>query len=373
MAGGTRVGARGAASHWIMGASAWSDNGLWFDQSVWVDSDAPADLTAAAIANGEDGASARAKINAALLALGAETFENGADGLSIRTLLNDTFAAATGQTIANGDGGRVVRDKINAGFAALEAWTPAHLAVAPFAWYDTQTAASITQSGGTVSQWADLSGNARHLVQAVGAARPAYSATGLNGFPTLTFDGSDDYLLATGFAFTGTALGQFVVGGYTTGASDFCRLVSASDGINSDHQSLASWSSVIYATGAEFQVYVNSGLAGTSLSLAADTAALLESVATGTTWQNWKNGTSTASTAVVPAFNSTTYAIGANALSASGPYLKGFVSAVLLLGYTPTTAERQQIEGSYAWNWGLEASLPNGHPYELIAPMAFIA
>ena len=57
------------------------------------------------------------------------------------------------------------------------------------AWY--QYGVGITVTGAGVSQWADQSGNARHLVQATDAARPA-----LQGDNSILFDGVDDTLKA---------------------------------------------------------------------------------------------------------------------------------------------------------------------------------
>lgn len=54
------------------------------------------------------------------------------------------------------------------------------------AWY--QKAIGITQAGGFVSQWADQSGNARHLKQATGANQPTTDGS------TLTFDGLAQFL-----------------------------------------------------------------------------------------------------------------------------------------------------------------------------------
>lgn len=53
-----------------------------------------------------------------------------------------------------------------------------------------QSDLGITQSG-VVSAWADQSGSGKDY-SASGTAQPTYNASGLNGFPTLTFDGSDD-------------------------------------------------------------------------------------------------------------------------------------------------------------------------------------
>lgn len=48
-----------------------------------------------------------------------------------------------------------------------------------------------------VSQWNDLSGNGRHYAQGTAALQPSYSNR-FAGYPVLTFDGTDDFLVASG-------------------------------------------------------------------------------------------------------------------------------------------------------------------------------
>lgn len=59
------------------------------------------------------------------------------------------------------------------------------------AWWSADQGVVITGAG--VSAWIDRKAG-RSLVQGTDAARPAYSVTGFNGSPGLTFDGTDDYL-----------------------------------------------------------------------------------------------------------------------------------------------------------------------------------
>lgn len=59
------------------------------------------------------------------------------------------------------------------------------------AWYDASNAASITSSGGAVSQWNDLSGNGWHLTQGTGSNQPTTGTRTVNGLNTLDFDGGD--------------------------------------------------------------------------------------------------------------------------------------------------------------------------------------
>jgi hypothetical protein len=85
------------------------------------------------------------------------------------------------------------------------------------AWYDAQDDATITQAGGTVSQWNDKSGHGYNVVQGTAANQPAYNATGLNGFPALTFNGTSNYIVytsVTGLFSTGVT--EYFVGNPTT-------------------------------------------------------------------------------------------------------------------------------------------------------------
>lgn len=56
--------------------------------------------------------------------------------------------------------------------------------------------AGVTTSGGTVSGWADQSGNGFN-VAASGSQQPAFAASAINGQPALTLDGNDDFLQST--------------------------------------------------------------------------------------------------------------------------------------------------------------------------------
>lgn len=68
------------------------------------------------------------------------------------------------------------------------AFSPVQLA--PSLWLDAANTASITSSGGLVSQWNDLSGNANHAT-ASGTDRPTTNATTRNGRNVLDFNGSN--------------------------------------------------------------------------------------------------------------------------------------------------------------------------------------
>ncbi len=62
------------------------------------------------------------------------------------------------------------------------------------AWYRADLGITIATG---VSQWNDLSGNGRHLIQASGTLQPLVTQGASNGLPGVTSDGVDDKLVAS--------------------------------------------------------------------------------------------------------------------------------------------------------------------------------
>ena len=65
------------------------------------------------------------------------------------------------------------------------------LSLSPVAWYDASDTSTITESGGTVSQLDDKSGNGNNLTQATEANKPTTGTRTLNGLNVLDCDGLD--------------------------------------------------------------------------------------------------------------------------------------------------------------------------------------
>lgn len=93
---------------------------------------------------------------------------------------------------------------------------------------DSTLATAVDADGQPVGGWLDKSGAFRHVTRATAVRRPTYRSTGLNGMPTLEFDGVDDWLGATGWtlpqpltlfvvASRSVAAGHLLDGGAVTG------------------------------------------------------------------------------------------------------------------------------------------------------------
>lgn len=56
--------------------------------------------------------------------------------------------------------------------------------------------------GVTVYQWNDYAGSSRHQLQVTATNRPTYHTGSMNGMPTVDFDGLDNFMISTGFAWS---------------------------------------------------------------------------------------------------------------------------------------------------------------------------
>ncbi|MEO1606437.1 MAG: Ig-like domain-containing protein [Pseudomonadota bacterium] len=110
----------------------------------------------------------------------------GATGTTYTVTAADIGGAGltVGQTLSDGFGQRqAVSAAVGAGFQPSD---DASL----IGWWDADDAATITETGGAVSSWADKAGG-DPLVQTAGARQPVTGARVLNGRNVLDFDGDD--------------------------------------------------------------------------------------------------------------------------------------------------------------------------------------
>lgn len=93
-----------------------------------------------------------------------------------------------------------VENYLRAKWGTPAAGTPATVPGLAAHW-DASNAASITSSGGLVSQWADASGQGHHLVQGTGANQPVTGSRTQNGLNVIDFVAAGDFLNTAGFNF----------------------------------------------------------------------------------------------------------------------------------------------------------------------------
>ena len=87
---------------------------------------------------------------------------------------------------ASSGGSAVEADAAGGGGDMSASFTPTAILSKLTFWFDPT---SLVQAGGQVATWTDLTGNGNDATQAVVGYRPTYTAAGINGLPSVTFQG----------------------------------------------------------------------------------------------------------------------------------------------------------------------------------------
>lgn len=247
-------------------------------------------------------------------------------------------------------------------------WTPADTTEA--LWLDGADSATVTLVSSAVSQWNDKSGNARNVSQATAASRPAYLLSGFGGKNCLDFDGSNFLSRATGIT-AGTYAGQFNV--YYVASRDSFPNGCVITERTSAFVGCSTWGSAFN------QYYISSdGALGTSNhtigksdfdNLSTSGGLISHFHSPGSRDLLWLNGSQ------VSVLTGNASNISGNAGLVIGRregaffFWDGKICEIIVVTTSQTTAQRQQFEGYLAWKWGLQASLPNDHPYKNVPPI----
>lgn len=253
------------------------------------------------------------------------------------------------------------------------AWTPEHLDL--LAWSDAADTATITHSGGAVSQWNDKSGNGYHVSQANGAYQPTTGSRTIGGLNALDFAIDTLYRGAGPYARNAESIliiavvdadvitGQRVVTEFFRGGAGNTRCKhqiedSAWSGagrrLDSDSyvelDSLLTCTTGVHIFGTLFD-YINA-----QMNWAVD--GVLDTPQTFQTAGNTSD------------IDSNGLFVGGRSADASEAFDGSIGELIYLQDDSITIKARQRIEGYLAWKWGLVANLPAAHPYKNHPPYA---
>jgi hypothetical protein len=215
-------------------------------------------------------------------------------------------------------------------------WNPSMISTE--LWLDAADAGTITESGGAVSQWNDKSGNARHAIQTTSGNRPTVSTAVLNGKNVIAFDGSSQWFSN----FSAFSVQALIAVTQTNQSKPFAGLHTASQ---SELILNATGTGVITA-GAGGSALVN-GVVSTSITFQQPFI-----------WVHNKPSATSFARTLGQEFN----------VDGSDRAWVGYCAELIDLGATPSTTNRQKIEGYLAHKWGLTANLPSDHPYKTVGP-----
>ena len=237
-------------------------------------------------------------------------------------------------------------------------------------WFDASDPGTITQSGGTVSEWRDKSSNAYSVIQGTASNRPTYATNLLNGLPGVQ-------LSATTYLYqVGSSMPNFSSSPATT------VYMVAKNGSSMPNWNIVNTMWFTGISGATQRYHFSFGYLTTNgITLFAKGAAVVNpssyvvplnsnaiigfssSATSNFLFYNGSN-TAYASSGALPSANNTTWFLFGDARTSTPPVTDENIYEYVGFNTVLTTAQQQLVEGYLATKWGLQSSLSNGHPYK---------
>lgn len=229
-------------------------------------------------------------------------------------------------------------------------WTPSQLPAVK-GWYKADIIGGC-DNGSPISSWVDCSGNGNHGTNS--GNNPDLSTAALNGLNVVQFTAanSDAFDLPSG-----------MVSAFTEGSAFFVAKANSETVFSGPPVGSFGTSGI-----GEAYAYVDGhayvGFLSTTRPDLGDPGAI-------STWHigSFQSKTSDYRAAFngVDYYTNTSNVVGAQTgavhLGVSGNYFDGQIAEVIICNSFLTTTDRQNVEGYLAWKWGLQASLPVGHPW----------
>ena len=237
-------------------------------------------------------------------------------------------------------------------------------------WFDASDPATITQSGGTVSEWRDKSSNAYSVIQGTVGNRPTYATNLLNGLPGVQ-------LSATTYLYqVGSSMPNFSSSPATTVYM-----------VTKNGSSITNWNIIntMWFTGISggtqryhfsfgfgvtngITLYANGAAVAnpSSYVVPLNSNAIMGFSSSATSNFIFYNGSNTAyaSSGALPSANNTTWFIFGDARTSTPTVTDENIYEYVGFNTELTRAQQQLVEGYLATKWGLQSSLSNGHPYK---------
>lgn len=242
-----------------------------------------------------------------------------------------------------------VTNQFAIGAAGGGAFSPADIAGLA-AWYDASDAASITESGGAVSQWNDLSGNGYHLTQSTSTQKPTTGSHTMNGLNVLDFssDGKDR-MAPSSNPLSGASAGTMF---YVAQGDGITRPGSCAAPVNGPGGGQDSWYPF---SGSRYEWFgTNSrkswSAAGPNDAYFIDPHYICVRAASGA-FDEWRNGTSTYSTGTNTVSFTSSLIVGYNGDGDSATVLD--IAEIILYDSALSTSDREAVEAYLAAKWGI--------------------
>ena len=233
-------------------------------------------------------------------------------------------------------------------------------------WVDALDSSTITESGGSVSQWDDKSGNEYHMTQTTGSNRPVTGFDSINGRNAIYSDGGSKFISANNVLLP--ADGDFLVFSVykLPEVSQTSGKVMHRGSLNFPSwrfvADIPSWRGVFQSrNGADLGALNMTGSGNYGPSIAGQVINKTSSLGEAYLDGELRN------TAAYPGVTPIDQLQDLVQLFAGGSGgLNSIIGSIgeFIIASSIDEAERQLFEGYLAWKWGLEGNLPVDHPYK---------
>lgn len=224
---------------------------------------------------------------------------------------------------------------------------------------DPNNTGTAPSNGATVSTWTDKSTSSFNATTRTGTI--TYNAT-TNG---LVFNGSSAYNI-TGLTSSSLTESVFVVLNFSNVSQSGTILGASGNGGRQFR--------IVYNSGSPTSLSVQTIKQGISNTLVSNTTSqantkiMVEFVCSSTLLTHYLNGTSVGSVSNPNTFDGSLTSVLGVSGSVSSEILTGTIHEVIRYNVSLSTLDRQKAEGYLAWRWGIQGSLPAGHPYKNSRP-----
>jgi len=231
--------------------------------------------------------------------------------------------------------------------ASTKIWSPTRISGTQL-WLDGADVSSMTVSGTSVTQWNDKSGNANNATQSTGAYQPTYSLS------NVYFNGSTYMNLPNGTLPSGNSgysvffVIKYISGNFILGAGITSNNQATFIGANTTNI-FDAWYNVDAGAGSTFSL-PNTTFIGQSIYTQNVYRQLYVTGSLTQTQPSSNRACSSLYNAIGGFLNQNTFGVF-------------YCNEILYYNTGITQTQRQQVEGYLAWKWGLQSSLPGGHPY----------
>jgi hypothetical protein len=228
-----------------------------------------------------------------------------------------------------------------------------------FYWYAADV--GVTATNNKVTQWNDLSGNGHHVTQADTSKAPTYEATGGPGSrPTMTFDGTDDFMASAAHWWGSDDLTVIVVMKFANATRNAVESIIARLAVSASNRQ---FDIAGRAAGLDYDFFFRAFSDGTSAnSVNFDGPNNFKSTSfevhsfgknATTTATLFSNGSSralnvaTAGTGDGTIWDASQILEIGSVLSGTANFLQGSISEIIVYSRALTTAERENLEKNY--------------------------